>query len=150
MLLLLLARGRAAIGRRSTIPARDHVLMLDTSAWMGARARQGTLIDEAKAAARAFIKALPPRDRVMLVRADALATPVTAFESNRQALEDAIRRSQPGASALNLEQAFEFAAAGAEAAIAAAPARSCSWARAACPEEEAATAGCPRICACCR
>src|ERR1043166_2395285 len=89
--------------------SRDHVLILDTSAWMGARSRQGTLMDDARAAGRAYLKSLPSRDRVMLVRADALATPATAFESNRQVLEEAIRRSQPGASALNLEQALEFA-----------------------------------------
>ncbi len=46
----------------------------------------------------------------MLVRADALATPATAFELNRQTLEDAIRQSEASASALNLEQAFQFAA----------------------------------------
>jgi hypothetical protein len=45
----------------------------------------------------------------MLVRADALATPATPFESERQVVEEAIRESQPGASALNLQQAFEFA-----------------------------------------
>ncbi len=45
----------------------------------------------------------------MIVRADALATPATAFEADRKVLDDAIRQSQPGASALNLEQAFEFA-----------------------------------------
>jgi hypothetical protein len=66
-------------------------------------------MDEARVAARQYVKALPSRDRVMVVRADALATPVTAFESDRQVLEDAIRQSQPGASALNLSQALEFA-----------------------------------------
>ena len=45
----------------------------------------------------------------MLVRADALATPVTQFESNKSAVADAIRRSRPSTSALNLEQALEFA-----------------------------------------
>jgi hypothetical protein len=43
------------------------------------------------------------------VRADALATPATAFESDFGKVEEAIRTSQPGSSALNLEQAFEFA-----------------------------------------
>ncbi len=104
--------------------ARDHVLILDTSAWMGsqapgsqapaaaargARTRALTLMDEAKTAARAYLRALPSSDRVMVVRADALATPATAFESDRQVIDEAIRRSQPGASKLNLEQAFEFA-----------------------------------------
>jgi hypothetical protein len=89
--------------------ARDHVLILDTSAWMGARTRQGILMDDAREQARNYIKALPSRDRVLVLRADALATPATAFESNRNVLEEAIRQSQPGSSALNLEQALAFA-----------------------------------------
>lgn len=94
---------------------RDHVLILDTSAWMGSQEapgsqrRAGTLFDEARQSALAYLKSLPRRDRVMLVRADALATPATAFESDKQVVENAIRQSQPGSSALNLEQALEYA-----------------------------------------
>ncbi len=92
---------------------RDHVIVLDTSAWMGSRlnttAGQGILMDQAKANARAYLRSVPGRDRVMLVRADALATPATAFESSRGVLASAIQQSQPGASALNLTQALEFA-----------------------------------------
>jgi len=88
---------------------RDHVIVLDTSAWMGSRAGQGILMDQAKANARAYLRSIPRRDRVMLVRADALATPATAFESSRSVLESAIQQSQPGASELNLAQALEFA-----------------------------------------
>jgi hypothetical protein len=92
---------------------RDHVIVLDTSAWMGSRTNlqgaQGTLMDQAKANARAYLRSIPRRDRVMLVRADALATPATAFESSRGVLESAIQQSQPGASALNLALALEFA-----------------------------------------
>lgn len=108
ILLLLLAIAGPRWGA-SEENGRDHVVILDTSAWMGARGRTGTLMDEARAQARAYVRALPSGDRVMLVRADALATPATAFESNRGAVEEAIRRSQAGASALNLEQAFQFA-----------------------------------------
>ncbi|HYV62794.1 MAG TPA: VWA domain-containing protein, partial [Bryobacteraceae bacterium] len=88
---------------------RDHVIVLDTSAWMGSRAGQGILMDQARANARAYLRGIPRRDRVMLVRADALATPATAFESSRGILESAIQQSQPGASSLNLAQALEFA-----------------------------------------
>ena len=90
---------------------RDHVLVLDTSAWMGAhRARRTGHSDGSSQSQRPRISAKhPPRDRVMLVRADALATPATAFESNRGVVESAIRQSQAGASALNLAQALEFA-----------------------------------------
>ena len=52
---------------------------------------------------------LPARDRVMLVRADGMATPATAFEPDRRKVEAAIAASQPGATALNLDQALAFA-----------------------------------------
>ena len=108
MLLLLLAISQLRIGSPDRA-SRDHVLLLDTSAWMSARAPRGTLMDEAKAQARAYVRALPPSDRVMLVRADELSTPATVFEVNRRALEDAIRRSQPGSASLHIEQALNFA-----------------------------------------
>jgi hypothetical protein len=114
LLLLLAAIAGPRLGIIGT-SGRDHVLILDTSAWMGALqgsgppARQGTLLDEARDSARAYLRSLPRRDRVMLVRADALATPATAFESDFGVVEEAIRKSQPGSSALNLEQALEFA-----------------------------------------
>ena len=108
ILLLLLAIAGPRLGVIDA-SGRDHVVILDTSAWMGSRARQGTLLDEAKEAARAYIKSLPRRDRAMLVRADALATPATAFESDLGVVENAIRASQAGSSALNLGQALEFA-----------------------------------------
>src|SRR5579885_415390 len=108
MVLLLLAIAGPHFGGDESA-FRDHVVLLDTSAWMGARTRTGTLMDEARAAARAYIRSVPARDGVMIVRADALATPVTPFEADRAVLERAIRESQPGASALNLQQAIEFA-----------------------------------------
>ncbi len=106
--LLLLALAQLRLGSAENA-ARDHVLVLDTSAWMGAKSKGHTLMDEARAIARAYVRTLPSTDRVMLVRADALATPATAFERNRQVVEDAIAASRAGATALNLDQAFEFA-----------------------------------------
>ncbi len=76
---------------------------------MGARSGNRTLMDLARERARRYLRALPARDRVMLVRADALATPATGFEPDRRKLEAAIRDSQPGSTALNLEQALAFA-----------------------------------------
>jgi hypothetical protein len=96
----------------------DHVVILDTSSWMGATQgpaqRQGTqtqatLMDQARAAARAYVRSLPARDRVMILRADTLATPATAFELNREIIDAAIQQSQPGAAALSLEPALAFA-----------------------------------------
>jgi hypothetical protein len=124
MALLLLAMAELHFGAAG--PAgRDHVLILDTSAWMGAisgaisaaapaaasGARPGarTLMDTARARALQYVRALPPIDRVMVVRADALATPATVFEPDRRKIAAAIQASNPGSTALNLEQALAFA-----------------------------------------
>ncbi len=115
MALLLLAIAQLRLGMPASAP-RDHVLILDTSAWMSARAATPnsrgparTLMDLARERARTYVQAVPPRDRIMLVRADALTTPATAFEPDRQKLVEAIAASEPGATALNLEQALAFA-----------------------------------------
>ena len=108
LLLLLLAIAQLRLGSPAR-SSRDHVLILDSSAWMSARSGQVRLIDQARAAARAYVRMLPSSDRVMVVRADVLATPATLFESDRQKLQQAIDQTQPGASALNIEQALDFA-----------------------------------------
>lgn len=107
--LLLLAIAQVRIGSPDR-NSRDHVLLVDGSAWMGARTGNRLLMEEARTAAVRYVRALPSSDRVMVVRADALATPVTGFESNKQALEAAIRQVQPGSGALNLGLGLEFAA----------------------------------------
>jgi hypothetical protein len=107
LLLAGIAQLRLGSPERSS---RDHVLLIDTSAWTAAKAvPQRRLIDEAKINAIRWLRALPGSDRVMVVRADALPTPATVFETNRAAAEKAILESQPGSSALNLQAAFDFA-----------------------------------------
>ncbi len=108
MALLLLAVAQLRFGAPA-LAGRDHVIVLDTSSWMMARSGRGTLMDVARQRARQYLRALPSRDRVMLVRADAMATPATAFEPNHQKVDAAIQASQPGATALNLNQALSFA-----------------------------------------
>ena len=51
LLFLVIALAGPRLG--SDQAGRDHVLIIDTSAWMGARAGRTTLIDEARAGARA-------------------------------------------------------------------------------------------------
>ncbi|MBZ5581260.1 MAG: VWA domain-containing protein [Acidobacteriia bacterium] len=108
MALLLLAIAQLHFGKPGPA-ARDHVLILDASAWMNARSGKGTLMDIARLRARQYIRALPARDRIMLVRADGLATPATPFEPDRAKLDAAILASHPGAMALNLDRALAFA-----------------------------------------
>jgi hypothetical protein len=108
MALLLLAIGQPRLGTPAQA-GRDHVIVLDTSAWMAGRSGNRTLMDVARDRARQYLKALPARDRVMLVRADGMATPATAFETDRRKIESAIAASEPGATALNLDQALAFA-----------------------------------------
>ncbi|HMC62261.1 MAG TPA: BatA and WFA domain-containing protein, partial [Candidatus Solibacter sp.] len=116
--LLVLAIAQLRVGSPA-LAGRDHVIVLDTSAWMSARtgaARTGpatspirTLMDIGRERARQYLRALPARDRVMLVRADALATPATAFEPDHRKVEAAIQASEAGSTALNLDQALAFA-----------------------------------------
>ncbi|MDP2996372.1 MAG: VWA domain-containing protein [Bryobacterales bacterium] len=107
ILLLLAALAQLRWGSLES-GSRDHVILLDTSAWMAARGRTGTLMDEAKAAALAYLRAMPAPDRAMIVRADAVALPATRFESNRAALEEAVRQTRPGSAALSLDEAIRF------------------------------------------
>src|SRR6185295_14981188 len=108
MALLLLAIAQLRLGSPARA-GRDHVIVLDTSSWMAARSGNRTLMDLAKQRARQYLQALPVRDRVMLVRADAVAAPATAFEPDHKKVDDAIQVSQPGSTALNLDQALSFA-----------------------------------------
>lgn len=106
--LLLLAVGQLQWGSPDEA-SRDHVLLLDTSSWMSARAGQGSLLDSAKAKAKAYVRSLPSSDRVMVVRAEGLPGPATGMDDDRRAVEKAIDDSRPGAAALDLQQAFSFA-----------------------------------------
>lgn len=108
MALLLLAIAQLRLGSPERA-GRDHVLIVETSAWMAARSGNRTLMDLARERARRYLNAVPARDRVMIVRADALTTPATGFEPDRRKAEVAIQASQPGATALNLDQALVFA-----------------------------------------
>lgn len=111
MLLLLLAIAEFQFGG-SLNKRRDHVLILDTSAWMGASIpgrSNVTVMDLARANAIGWLRAVPPSDRVLVIRGDSLATPATAWELDRKKSVRAILESSPGATALNLTQNLEFA-----------------------------------------
>jgi hypothetical protein len=109
MLLLLLAIAQLRIGSQAN-QSRQHVLILETSAWMNARSSgRKTLMDSARDRAKAYVNALPSSDQVMLVRADSLATPATAFESNHAKVLAAITATVPGSTSLNVHQALNFA-----------------------------------------
>jgi hypothetical protein len=108
MALLLLAIAQLRLGSPAQA-GRDHVIIIDASSWMAARSGNRTLMDLARDRARRYLRALPARDRVMLVRADALTSPATGFEPDRRKIEAAIQATRPGSTALNLDQALSFA-----------------------------------------
>src|SRR5690349_4853291 len=108
LLLLLLAIAQLQLGTREH-RGRDHVLLLDTSSWAGAKASSGMLLDLEKRTAERYFGAVAAPDRVMLVRVDGLATPATSFTADRAQLLKALKESVAGYSALNIEQALSFA-----------------------------------------
>lgn len=108
--LLLLAIAEPVF-RRAADRGRDHVLILETSAWMSSAGpdRKAPLIELARRRALDYLRAVPSQDRVLLVRADGLATPVGGFTSDHGELEVAVRNSRPGSTALNLSAALDLA-----------------------------------------
>ncbi len=105
---LLLAVAQPRLGSRISA-GRDHVLILDASAWMSAAGVRGALLDEAKDNALQWLRRLPARDRVMLIRGGPLAIPATRFETSRALLEQRIRETAHGPGALDLDQALSLA-----------------------------------------
>jgi hypothetical protein len=108
ILLLLAALSQLRLGRRENMSA-DHVLILDTSSWMAARSGRTNMMEQARTLALDYVRSVPAPDRVMVVYANALATPATAFETDRRKVAAALRNAQPSDSALDLGAAFEFA-----------------------------------------
>ena len=109
ILLLLLAIAGLEWGRRDR-GGRDHVLLLDTSAWTAERKGAGTLLDKEKKLAREYVRRVSAADRTLLVRVDELAAPAGPFTRDRARLLREIEDSKPGFGAVNMEQTLEFAA----------------------------------------
>jgi len=110
LLLLLLAMAELEWGTRERL-GRDHVLLVDSSAWSAdtAAGTRETVLAREKVVAGQYLAAIPSNDRVMLVRVDGLTTPVTPFTGNRGELRSALAATASSFSALNLEQALSFA-----------------------------------------
>ena len=102
-------------------PPRHHVVILETSALMRASLSAGdaaaansgtgsaTLMDAARQRARAYLRAIPRGDLVMVIHADANPTPATRFTADRAELEQAILEAEAGWTAVHLAGAFELA-----------------------------------------
>src|SRR5579875_246749 len=108
LLLLLLAIAQLQWGSRER-SGRNYVVLLDASAWSAQSDERHTVLDREKEAAERYLTALAPMDRIMLVRADALATPLTPFTTDRARIARALHAVAAGYSALNIEQALTFA-----------------------------------------
>ena len=110
LLLLLLAIADFRFGGDAG-SARHHVILLETSAWMRATAADSsqTLMDIAHDRARAYLRAIPANEPVMLVRADGNPAPATVFTTGRQELDKAIEDSEPGWTAADLDSALRVA-----------------------------------------
>jgi Aerotolerance regulator N-terminal/von Willebrand factor type A domain len=108
LLLLLLALAQLEWGKRET-NIRNHVLLLDVSSSTGRRAGGVALLEREKSLGEEYLNRLGPRERVMLVRVDDLATPVTPFTTDRTRVKGALAASVPSYSALDLDRALSYA-----------------------------------------
>ncbi len=110
LLLLLLSLAELEWGARGG-PGRDRVLLVDTSAWTAEKwgDQRRTLLDEEKRLARQYLASLPSRDRVLLVRVDALSGPTSTFTTDRGKIDRELSNLSSTYGALNLASAFAFA-----------------------------------------
>ncbi len=109
LLLLLLAIADFRWGEQGGA-VRRHVVVLDTSAWMGAVTADGRrLIDIAQQRAHAYLGAIPAGEPLMLIRGDANPAPATPFTTDREALGAAIAASEPGWTSIDLSAALDAA-----------------------------------------
>jgi VWA domain-containing protein len=106
LLLLAVAQLQTGASEEST---RDHVIVMDTSAWMAASTGGETWMEQARSQALGYLQALPRFDRVMILHAGATVTPATSFETDRGLLEDAVKAATPGVGGLDLTDTLEIA-----------------------------------------
>lgn len=114
LLLLAIADFRFLTG---DAPPRRHVVILETSAAMGARNRDavndglaaGMLMDVARRRTIAYLRAIPAADPVMLIRCDANPALAVGFTTDREKLRHAIEQSTAGWTAPHLAGALELA-----------------------------------------
>ena len=108
MALLLLAIAQLRLGSPAQA-GRDHVIVLDTSAWMAARAGNRTLMDVARDRARHICRPCRRATASCWCAPTPWPRRPRRSKSDRRKVEAAIHASQPGATALNLDQALVFA-----------------------------------------
>jgi hypothetical protein len=110
LLLLLLAIAQMQWGKR-TVHGRDHVILLDASAWSEAPVLGSkiSVLEEERRQTRAYLSSLNGVDRAMLVVLDGQATPVVRFTREYQKIESTLEGIRPGLAATNLNDGVTFA-----------------------------------------
>ena len=106
--LILLALAQLEWGARGA-QSRNHVLLLDVSSATAQQSGGGTILRREKGLAREYLSRLSLADSVMVIRVDALATPVTPFTTDRIRIQAAIDESRQSYSALDLDRALSYA-----------------------------------------
>ena len=89
--------------------ARDHIVIIDASAWMAAESQAGPLIHEVRSLAERYVRSLPAGDRVMVIRGEALPGPLTGFEEERETVIEAVRSCEPGPGAIDIRATLDLA-----------------------------------------
>ncbi|MCU1293318.1 MAG: hypothetical protein JWP08_2168, partial [Bryobacterales bacterium] len=107
VLLLLLALARPQWGSRNS-EIRNTVLLLDTSSASSWTVGGSSVLRREKDLALQYLARINSRERVMLVRVDALASPATPFTTDRTQLRNEINASTATYSALNVERALMY------------------------------------------
>jgi Aerotolerance regulator N-terminal len=106
LLLLIVALANPRWGR--TAETRRVAIVLDTSIWSQVEPPgESRWIDRARDEASRFMDALPPSDEVLLLQAEADASPVLPFTRDRAALRSATRDLRASSSIADVPRALE-------------------------------------------
>src|SRR3984893_10465873 len=107
LLFLILALANPRLG--VTYEGRSVVIVLDTSIWSQVRPQAASpWIDTERQEALRVLNALPSRDRVLLLPAEADAPPLLPFTTDRGALRRAIAEAPTSSSNANIPRALEM------------------------------------------
>jgi hypothetical protein len=107
LLLLILALANPRWG--AMMEGRSVAIVFDTSIWSQAQpAGETPWITQERAEALNLLNALPPSDRVLLLRAESNAAPILPFTTDRSALRWAIAKAQPSSGVADIPRALEM------------------------------------------
>ena len=88
---------------------KQHILLIDTSAWTQQDNGHGQILEQEKTLVRRYVNTLPSRDQIMVTTVDSLVVIRTPFTKDRIKIERALSEVRPTLLALDMREVQDFA-----------------------------------------